>query len=66
MAKRAGRTANEGVIDSYIHFNNRVGVLVEINCETDFVANTDEFRALAKDICLHIASAQPRWVGYSQ
>jgi elongation factor Ts len=62
VAKRAGRTANEGVIDSYIHFNNRVGVLVEVNCETDFVANTDEFRALAKDVCLHVASAKPRWV----
>ena len=62
VAKRAGRTANEGVIDSYIHFNNRVGVLVEVNCETDFVANTDEFRTLTKDICLHIASAKPRWI----
>ena len=59
---RAGRTASEGVIDSYIHFNNRVGVLVEVNCETDFVANTDEFRQLAKDVALHIASAKPRWV----
>jgi len=62
VAKRAGRAANEGVVQSYIHFNNRVGVLVEVNCETDFVANTDEFRALAKDISLHIASAKPRWV----
>ena len=62
VAKRAGRAANEGVIQSYIHFNNRVGVLVEVNCETDFVANTDEFRTLAKDISLHIASAKPRWV----
>jgi elongation factor Ts len=62
VAKRAGRAANEGVVQSYIHFNNRVGVLVEVNCETDFVANTDEFRALAKDVSLHIASAKPRWV----
>jgi elongation factor Ts len=62
VAKRAGRTADEGVIQSYIHFNNRVGVLVEVNCETDFVANTDEFRTLAKDVSLHIASAKPRWV----
>jgi len=62
VAKRAGRAANEGVVQSYIHFNNRVGVLIEVNCETDFVANTDEFRALAKDISLHIASAKPRWV----
>jgi elongation factor Ts len=61
--KRAGRTANQGLIESYIHFNNTVGVLVEVNCETDFVANTDEFRQLAKDISLHIASpASPRFV----
>jgi elongation factor Ts len=62
-AKRAERSANQGLIDSYIHFNNTVGVLVEVNCETDFVANTDEFRSLVKDICLHIASpASPSWV----
>ena len=62
-AKRAGRSANQGRIDSYIHFNNTVGVLVEVNCETDFVANTDEFTALVKDIALHIASpASPSWV----
>lgn len=62
VAKRAGRSADQGLIESYIHFNNSVGVLVEVNCETDFVANTDEFRALTKDIALHIASAMPRWV----
>ena len=62
-AKRAGRTANQGLIESYIHFNNTVGVLVEVNCETDFVANTDGFRQLAKDVALHIASpAAPRYV----
>ena len=62
-AKRAGRSANQGLVDAYIHFNNTVGVLVEVNCETDFVANTDEFRALAKDLALHIASpSAPRWV----
>ncbi|HEX6230220.1 MAG TPA: translation elongation factor Ts [Actinomycetota bacterium] len=55
-AKRAGRTANQGRIESYIHFNSTVGALVEVNCETDFVANTDEFRQLARDIALHIAS----------
>ena len=61
--KRAGRAANQGLIDAYIHFNNTVGVLVEINCETDFVANTEEFRQLVKDIALHIASpAAPRYV----
>jgi elongation factor Ts len=61
-AKRAGRSANQGVIESYIHFNKTVGVLVEVNCETDFVANTDEFKTLARDISLHIASAVPQWV----
>ena len=62
-AKRAGRSANQGLVDSYIHFNNTVGVLVEVNCETDFVANTDEFKTLVKDIALHIASpASPSWV----
>jgi elongation factor Ts len=61
--KRAGRTANQGLIESYIHFNNTVGALVEINCETDFVANTDDFKQLAKDVALHIASpASPRFV----
>jgi len=62
-AKRAGRSANQGVIESYIHFNRTVGVLVELNCETDFVANTDEFQVLARDLALHIASpAAPRYV----
>jgi elongation factor Ts len=61
--KRAGRAANQGRIESYIHFNNTVGSLVEVNCETDFVANTDDFRQLAKDLALHIASpAAPRFV----
>ncbi len=60
--KRAGRSANQGVIESYIHFNKTVGVLVEVNCETDFVANTDELRTLARDVALHIASAMPQWV----
>ena len=62
-AKRAGRSANQGLVDSYIHFNNTVGVLIEVNCETDFVANTDEFKGLVKDLALHIASpAAPRWL----
>ena len=62
-AKRAGRAADQGLIDSYIHFNNTVGVLVEVNSETDFVANTDEFKQLVKDIALHIASpAAPQWL----
>jgi len=57
--KRAGRTAAQGVIESYVHFNYRVGVMVELNCETDFVARTDDFKALAKDLALHVASARP-------
>jgi len=62
-AKREGRVANQGLIGSYIHFNNTVGVLVEVNSETDFVANTDEFKQLVKDVALHIASpASPRWL----
>jgi elongation factor Ts len=55
-AKRAGRVADQGRVDAYIHFNNTVGVLVELNCETDFVANTEEFGRLVKDVALHIAS----------
>jgi elongation factor Ts len=57
--KRAGRAAAEGVIEAYVHFNARVGVLLELNCETDFVARNEEFRALAKDLALHVASARP-------
>lgn len=60
--KRAGRSADEGTVESYVHFNGSVGVLVEVNCETDFVANTDEFKTLARDVALHVASANPRWV----
>jgi elongation factor Ts len=57
--KRAGKQTSEGVITSYIHHNGKVGVLVEVNCETDFVARTDDFKNLAKEIALHIASAAP-------
>ncbi len=60
--KRAGRSATQGLIDSYIHHNNTVGVMVEVNCETDFVAKTEEFRRLAREVALHIASAMPQWV----
>lgn len=59
VSRRAGRDTNQGTIGSYIHFDRKVGVIVEVNCETDFVANTDDFRALAKDIALHIASQNP-------
>jgi elongation factor Ts len=66
-AKRAGRSANQGRVDSYIHFNNTVGVLIEVNCETDFVANTDQFKALVKDLALHIASpASPIYLDREQ
>jgi elongation factor Ts len=58
-AKRSEKSANEGAIGSYIHFDNKTAVIVEVNCETDFVANTDDFRALAKDIAMHIASTNP-------
>lgn len=58
-AKRAEKSANEGVIGSYIHFDNRTAVIVEVNCETDFVANTDDFQGLARDLAMHIASTAP-------
>ncbi|MBI4501058.1 MAG: translation elongation factor Ts [Gemmatimonadetes bacterium] len=57
--KRAGRGASEGLLYSYVHFNGKIAVLVEVNCETDFVARTDDFQNLAKDVALHIASANP-------
>ena len=57
--KRAGREASEGVIGSYIHHDGAIGVLVELNCETDFVARTEDFKALAKDVALHVAAAKP-------
>ena len=58
-AKRAEKSANEGTIGSYVHFDGRTAVIVELNCETDFVANTDDFKALAKDLALHVASMAP-------
>ena len=58
-AKRAEKSANEGIIGSYVHFDNRTAVIVELNCETDFVAKTDDFKGLAKEIALHIASQAP-------
>jgi elongation factor Ts len=61
-AKRAGRATHEGVIESYIHVGGKVGVLIEVNCETDFVARNDEFRAFVKDLCLQIAAASPTCV----
>ncbi len=61
-AKKAGRMAKEGAVTSYIHGEGKVGVLLEVNCETDFVARTEQFRAFVKDIAMHIAAAQPSWV----
>ncbi len=58
-AKKSSREATEGLIDAYIHFNGRVGVLVEVNCETDFVARTDEFKEFARNVALHVASMKP-------
>ena len=61
-AKRAGRAANEGLVDSYIHAGGRVGVLVEVNCETDFVARTDQFQRFVHEVALHVAALKPRYV----
>ena len=63
-AKRGGRTAGEGVVASYIHAGGKIGVLVEVNCETDFVARTEEFQAFAREVALHVAAANPRYVSY--
>jgi len=60
--KREGRIASEGIVGSYIHMGGKVGVLVEVNCETDFVARGDEFQQLVKDIAMHVAAAEPRYV----
>ncbi len=61
-ARRSARSANEGVVDSYIHLGGKIGVLVEVNCETDFVARNDEFREFAHDICLQVAATNPSYL----
>jgi elongation factor Ts len=61
-AKRAGRATAQGLIMSYIHMGGRIGVLLEINCESDFVARTDDFQNLGKEVAMHIAAADPKWV----
>jgi elongation factor Ts len=61
-AKRAGRVASEGRVGSYIHAGGKIGVMVEVNCETDFVAKTDDFQAFAKDVAMHIAASNPSYV----
>ena len=61
-AKKAGRAAREGLIGSYIHQGGKIGVLLELNCESDFVARTDDFQNLVKEVAMHIAAADPKWV----
>jgi elongation factor Ts len=61
-AKREGRATTEGRIGSYIHMNGKIGVLLELNCESDFVAKTDEFGTLIKDLCMQVAASSPQWV----
>lgn len=61
-AKRAGRAANQGRVDSYVHLGNKIGVLVEINCETDFVARNEEFIRFSKDVAMQIAATEPRYI----
>lgn len=65
-AKRAGRATKDGMIGHYIHMGGKVGVLVEVNCETDFVARTDDFQSLAKEIAMHVAATDPRYVSRDQ
>jgi elongation factor Ts len=61
-ARRASKATSEGLVAAYIHHGGRIGVLVEINCETDFVARTEEFQSLARDLAMHIAASEPRFV----
>jgi len=61
-AKRAGRATAQGTIGTYIHLGGKIGVLVEVNCESDFVARTDDFTNLVKEVAMHIAAADPKWV----
>ena len=60
--KKAGRSTNEGLIGNYIHMGGKIGVLVEVNCESDFVARTDDFQALSREIAMHVAAASPQYV----
>ena len=61
-AKRAGRSTSQGLVSSYIHMGGKIGVLVEVNCESDFVARTDQFLALVKEVAMHIAASDPKYV----
>jgi elongation factor Ts len=60
--KKAGRSTNEGLVGNYIHMGGKIGVLVEVNCESDFVARTDDFNNLVREVAMHIAAADPKWV----
>jgi elongation factor Ts len=62
-AKKASRTTNEGAVGTYIHAGGKIGVLVELDCESDFVARTDDFQELLRDVAMHIAAADPRFIG---
>ena len=61
-AKRSGRAVKQGIVDSYIHLGGKVGVLVEVNCETDFVARNEEFQTFVRDICLQVAATNPAYL----
>ncbi|HSH70988.1 MAG TPA: translation elongation factor Ts, partial [Deferrisomatales bacterium] len=65
-AKKSGRIASEGLVHSYIHGGGRIGVLVEVNSETDFVARTDKFRDFVNDVAMHIAATNPRWLSIDE
>ncbi len=62
LAKKAGRATNEGIIASYIHGGGRIGVLVQVNCETDFVSRNEDFQTFARDVAMHVAASAPLWV----
>lgn len=62
VAQKSGRSATQGIIASYVHQGDKIGVLVEVNCETDFVARNDVFRHFSREICLQVAASNPRWV----
>jgi elongation factor Ts len=65
-AKKAGRAANQGLVESYIHLGGKIGVMIEVNCETDFVAKTDDFKSFCKDLCMQVAAASPLYVTRDQ
>jgi elongation factor Ts len=65
-AKREGRATSEGRVGSYIHMKGKIGVLLKMNCESDFVAKTDQFAELLKDLCMQIAASAPRWISFAE